>query len=43
MIFYRPEEQKGCRGNSTGTNNRLFIDKAVMKNCRTKKVGLSIV
>ena len=36
-------EQKGCRKNSRGTLNRLLIDKAVMKNCRRKKVGLSMV
>ena len=38
-----PEEQKGCRRNSRGTEDQLFIDKAVMKNCRRRKVGLSMV
>ena len=38
-----PEEQKGCRRNSTGTKNHLLIDKAVMNNCRRRKIGLSMV
>ena len=38
-----PEEQKGCRRNSRGTEDQLFIDKTVMKNCRRRKVGLSMV
>ena len=38
-----PEEQKGCRRNSTGTKNHLLIDKAVMNNCRRRKTGLSMV
>ena len=38
-----PEEQKGCRRNSRGTKDQLLIDKAVMKNCRRRKVGLSMV
>ena len=28
-----PEEQKGCRRNSSGTNDQLLIDKTVMENC----------
>ena len=38
-----PEEQKGCRRNSRGTKNHLLIDKAVMNNCRRRKIGLSMV
>ena len=38
-----PEEQKGCRRNRRGTKDQLLIDKAVMKNCRRRKVGLSMV
>ena len=38
-----PEEQKGCRRTSRGTKNQLLIDKAVMNNCRRRKVGLSMV
>ena len=38
-----PEEQKGCNRNSGGTKDQLLIDKAVMKNCRRRKVGLSMV
>ena len=38
-----PEEQKGCRRNSGGTKDQLLTDKAVMKNCRRRKVGLSMI
>ena len=38
-----PEEQKGCRRNSRGTKDQLLIDKAVMKNRKRRKVGLSMV
>ena len=34
------EEQKGCRRNSRGTKYHLLTDKAVMKHCRRRKVGL---
>ena len=38
-----PEEQRGCRRNSRGTNGELLIDKAVMNNCRRRKFELSMV
>ena len=38
-----PEEQKGCPRNIRVTKDRLLIDKAVMKNCGKRKVGLSMV
>ena len=38
-----PEEQKGCRRNSRGTRDQLLIAKAVIKNCRRRKVELSMV
>ena len=38
-----PEDHKGCRRNSRGTKDQLLIDKAVMKNGRRRKVGLSMV
>ena len=38
-----PEEQKGCRRNSRSTKDQLLSDKAVMKNSRKRKVGLSTV
>ena len=38
-----PKEQKGCRRNSRGTKDQLLTDKEVMKNCRRRKVGLSLV
>ena len=38
-----PEEQKGCRRNRRGTKYQLLIDRAAMKNCKRRKVGLSMV
>ena len=37
------EEQKCCRRNSRGTKYQLLIDRAAMKNCKRRKVGLSMV
>ena len=37
------KEQKGCCRNSRGTKNQFLIDKAVMKSCRRRKVGLIMV
>ena len=31
-----PEEQKGCRKGSRGTNNLLYIDRAVIKEVKSK-------
>ena len=36
------EEQKCCRRNSRGTKYQLLIDRAAMKNCKRRKVGLSM-
>ena len=38
-----PEEQKGCRTNSRGTKDQFLISKAVIQNCRRRKVWLSKV
>ena len=38
-----PDEHKDCLRNSRGTKGQLLIDQAVIKNCRRKKVGLSMV
>ena len=38
-----PERQKDCSRNSRSTKDQLLIDKTVMKNCRRRKVGLSMV
>ena len=38
-----PKEQKGCRRNSRDTKDQLLIDKAVMKNCRRRTLGLNMV
>ena len=35
-----PNEQKGCRKNSRGTNDQLLIDKAILKNCRRRLTNL---
>ena len=37
-----PEEQKGCRKQSRGTKDQLLIDKAIIRNCKKRKVGLTI-
>ena len=37
-----PEEQKGCRKGSRGTKDQLPIDKAIIKNCKRRNVGLSM-
>ena len=38
-----PEEQKGCRKGSRGTNNLLYIDRAVFKEvkCRNKNLAVA--
>ena len=41
--YLLPDEQKGCHRNSRGTKDQLLINKAVMKNCRRRKIGLSMV
>ena len=41
--YLLPEEQKGCLRHSRGTKDQLLIHKTVMKNCRRRKVGLSMV
>ena len=37
-----PEEQKGCRGVSQGTNDQLLIDKAVLNDCKKRRTSLSM-
>ena len=32
-----PEEQKGCRKRSRGTNNLLYIDRAVIREVKSRK------
>ena len=32
-----PEEQKGCRKNSRGTSDLLFIDKMIMRDVKLKR------
>ena len=36
------EEQKGCRHTSRGTNDQLLIEKAVIRNCKRRKVNLDM-
>ena len=37
-----PNEQKGCRKNSRGTNEQLQIGKAILQNCRMRLTKLSM-
>ncbi|XP_063610625.1 uncharacterized protein LOC134784476 [Penaeus indicus] len=37
-----PEEQKGCRKKSRGTKDQLLIDKAIIKNCKRRKIDLAM-
>ena len=38
-----PEEQKGCRKSSRGTNDLLYIDRAVIKNVKSRNKKLALV
>ena len=37
-----PEEQKGCRKGSRGTNNLLYIDRAVIKEVKSRNKNLAM-
>ena len=37
-----PEEQKGCRKGSRGTNDLLYIDRAVIKEVKSRKKNLAM-
>ena len=37
-----PNEQKGCRRNSTGTKDKLLIDKMIIRNCKRRLTGLGM-
>ena len=37
-----PEEQKGCRKSSKGTNDLLFIDRAAIKEVKSRKKNLAM-
>ena len=37
-----PKEQKGCRKNSRGTNDLLFIDKMILREVKMRKKNLSM-
>ena len=37
-----PEEQKGCRKNSRGTNDLLFIDKMILREVKMRQKNLSM-
>ena len=37
-----PEEQKGCRKNSRGTNDLLYIDRAVIKEVKSRNKNLAM-
>ena len=38
-----PEKQKGCRKRARGTNDLLFIDRAVIREVKSKKKSLAMV
>ena len=38
-----PEEQKGCRKGSRGTNDLLYIDRAVIKEVKSRNKNLAMV
>ena len=38
-----PEEQKGCRKGSRGNNNLLYIDRAVIKEVKSRNNNLAMV
>ena len=37
-----PEEQKGCRTRSRGTNDLLYIDRAVIREVKSRKNNLAM-
>ena len=37
-----PEELKGCRERSRGTNDLLYIDRAVIREVKSKKKNLAM-
>ena len=37
-----PEEQKGCRKQSRGTNDQLFIDKVLMKGLKQRMKNVAM-
>ena len=37
-----PEEQKGCKRNSRGTEDRLLLDKAVLRDCKRRSTNLAM-
>lgn len=36
------DEQKGCRRNTRGTKDHLLLDKAVLRDCRSRKTNLAL-
>ena len=37
-----PHEQKGCKKKSRGTKDQLLFDKAILRNCKNRKVNLAM-
>ena len=37
-----PEEKKGCRKSSSGTNDLLYIDRAVIKEVKSRNKNLAM-
>ena len=38
-----PEEQKGCKINSRGPKDQLLLDKAVLRDCKSRSKNLAMV
>ena len=36
------EEQKGCERNSRGTKDQVLVEKAVLKDCKKRRINLAI-
>ena len=36
------DEQKGCRRNTRGTKDHLLVEKAVLRDCKSRKTNLAI-
>ena len=37
-----PQEQRGCRKRSRGTNDRLYIDRSVIREVKSRKRNLAM-
>ena len=42
IIIIIPEEQKGCRRGTRGTNDLLFIDKKILREVKARKKNVAM-